>query len=61
MDTYLVRIWRPAPDSRRPPAGLCGTVLDLHTQVERTFHDPMSLLAMLRRDDETIPLGPVGS
>ncbi len=61
MDTYLVRIWRPAPDSRHPPTGLCGTVFDLNTQVERTFHDPMALLAFLSRDEETTTTGPVGS
>jgi hypothetical protein len=47
MDTYLVRLWRPAPEDAE--TDLRGVVRHVGTGQERVFASSRDLLAFLRR------------
>lgn len=56
MDSYLVRIWRPAGDASDDD--LRGVVVDLATQTTTTFPDRSTLLRLLQAPHVVPPAEP---
>lgn len=48
METYVVRIWRPAETEAAPPASLRGVVQHIGSLEQHAFVDEEQLLVLLR-------------